>query len=104
MIAAMTIKTLSRFLFNCAAAAMAVGSVAGQALTTLQKCKLIPMEWADGDSFLIQAQDGASHTIRLYGTDCIEWHVSDESVARRLRAQRRYFGMSEFGGGSPSVD
>lgn len=32
--------------------------------------------------------------MRLYGADCIEWHVTDESDARRLRAQRRYFGIA----------
>jgi len=36
-------------------------------------------------------------TVRLYGADCLEWHVNDPSDARRLRAQRRYFGISEFG-------
>ena len=81
---------------------MVAGSVSGQALTTLQKCTLIPAAWADGDSFQVQTADGTNHTIRLYGADCIEWHVSDETVARRLRAQRRYFGISEFGGASQS--
>jgi len=47
---------------------------------------------------LIQTADGSQHTLRLYGADCIEWHVTDESDARRLRAQRRYFGISEVGG------
>ncbi len=70
----------------------------GEPLTTLKDCKLVPTEWADGDSFLIQTADGAQHTIRLYGADCFEWHVTDESDARRLRAQRRYFGISGLGG------
>jgi hypothetical protein len=48
---------------------------------------------ADEDSFQIQTPEGQEHTIRLYGADCIEWHVSDDSDARRLRAQRRYFGI-----------
>jgi hypothetical protein len=34
-------------------------------------------------------------TVRLYGADCMEWHVNDPSDAWRLRAQRRYFGISE---------
>jgi competence protein ComEA len=71
---------------------------AAEPLVELRACKFIPTEWADGDSFLIQTKDGTSHTIRLYGADCIEWHVADETDARRLRAQRRYFGISEFGG------
>jgi endonuclease YncB( thermonuclease family) len=94
----MTTKTLTRFLSILTVTLMALGSVHGQGLATLLKCKLIPAEWADGDSFLIQTADGTSHTIRLYGADCIEWHVTDETDARRLRAQRRYFGISEFGG------
>jgi len=70
---------------------------AADPLTRLEGCTLIPTEWADGDSFLIRTKDGKEHTIRLYGADCIEWHVTDESDARRLRAQRRYFGISGFG-------
>ena len=59
---------------------------------------LVPTEWADGDSFLVRTADGIEHTVRLYGADCIEWHIGDESDARRLRAQRRYFGISAHGG------
>ena len=29
-----------------------------------------------------------------FRVDCIEWHVTDETDARRLRAQRRYFGIA----------
>jgi endonuclease YncB( thermonuclease family) len=39
-------------------------------------------KWADGDSFEVQTADGSSHTLRLYGADCIEWHVTDETDAR----------------------
>lgn len=73
-------------------------TAAGQAFTRWKHCNLIPTEWADGDSFQIQTPEGAQHTIRLYGADCFEWHVSDETDARRLRAQRRYFGIAEWGG------
>ncbi|MEM1156687.1 MAG: helix-hairpin-helix domain-containing protein [Verrucomicrobiota bacterium] len=55
-----------------------------------------PTEWSDGDSFQVRFSDGSIHTIRLYGADCIEWHVTDESDARRLRAQRSYFGISKY--------
>jgi competence protein ComEA len=71
---------------------------AAEPLTRLDGCTLIPTKWADGDSFLIRTAEGKEHTIRLYGADCIEWHVTDESDARRLREQRRYFGISGFGG------
>lgn len=67
-------------------------------LNRIQNCVLVPTEWADGDSFLVQTPDGDEHTVRLYGADCIEWHVTDESDARRLREQRRYFGITQTGG------
>lgn len=101
----MTTRALFRFRSLIAAIPLFVTVASGEVLTQFAGCKLMPTEWADGDSFLIQTKEGASHTIRLYGTDCIEWHVTDETDARRLRAQRRYFGISGFGG-SPqaSVD
>ena len=77
---------------------LTVAGFAAQPLVELRGCKLNPTAWADGDSFEIQAADGATHTIRLYGADCIEWHVNDKSDANRLAAQRRYFGIAEFGG------
>ncbi|MEI6177759.1 MAG: helix-hairpin-helix domain-containing protein [Verrucomicrobiota bacterium] len=63
-------------------------------LQKIEKCTYVPAEWADGDSFQIKTPAGELHTIRLYGADCIEWHVSDDSDARRLRAQRQYFGIT----------
>lgn len=71
---------------------------AAEPLKELKGCTLVPTKWADGDSFLVRTADGKEHTVRLYGADCIEWHVTDDSDARRLRSQRRYFGISEFGG------
>lgn len=67
-------------------------------LQRIEQARLVPTEWADGDSFRIETPDGEQHTLRLYGADCIEWHVTDETDARRLRAQRRYFGVSGHGG------
>ena len=63
---------------------------------------MIQTEWADGDSFEIQTGDGVRHTVRLYGADCFEWHVTDKSDAARLAAQRRYFGIAEYGGSPKS--
>lgn len=84
---------------------LAATSYAAEPLFALRDCKFIQTEWADGDSFEIQAADGRHHTIRLYGADCIEWHVNDENDARRLREQRRYFGIAEYGGSSQaSID
>jgi DNA uptake protein ComE-like DNA-binding protein len=72
---------------------------AADPLIHLEGCTLVQTDWSDGDSFPIRTADGKEITIRLYGADCIEWHVTDESDARRLRAQRRYFGISDYGGG-----
>lgn len=72
---------------------------AEEVLQTFAGCTLVDSTWADGDSFPVQLEDGRQMTIRLYGADCIEWHVKDETLARRLRAQRRYFGI---GGGETS--
>lgn len=63
-------------------------------LTSFVGCELLPVEWADGDSFRAKFPDGSERTLRLYGADCIEWHVTDDSDATRLRAQRRYFGLT----------
>lgn len=66
-------------------------------LLKLENCTLVETPWADGDSFQIKTPDGKSQTIRLYGVDCIEMHVQgDDSNARRLRDQRRHFGISDI--------
>ncbi len=64
-------------------------------IKSIEGCKFVPVEWADGDSFNVLFPDGSEQTVRIYGADCIEWHVNDESLARRLRAQRRYFGIAD---------
>ena len=67
---------------------------------TFEDCQLIEAPWADGDSFPVRFPDGSEHSVRLYGADCLEAHVNDTTDARRLRAQRRYFGISEYGDSS----
>lgn len=62
------------------------------------KCTLVATVWADGDSFRIADARGNELTVRLYGVDCIEQQISDDTDARRLRDQRRYFGISNLGG------
>lgn len=69
-------------------------------LQVLKNCTLVETHWSDGDSFRVKGADGEEYTIRLYGADCLEYHVHDSTDARRLRAQRRYFGISKFGGTS----
>ncbi len=73
-------------------------SQAGE-LQTISAVQLVETEWADGDSFRVVFPNGVQHTLRLYGADCIELHIGsgDTTDARRLRAQRRYFGISNFG-------
>lgn len=66
-------------------------------LQTFRDCQLVEAPWADGDSFPVRFADGAVHTVRLYGADCLEAHINDSTDARRLRAQRRYFGISDYG-------
>lgn len=83
-------------LATCLPSALALGA----ALQTFENVRLIPTEWADGDSFRVGLATGEEHTIRLYGADCLEYHVTSRTDARRLRAQRRYFGMTEYGGES----
>ena len=66
-------------------------------LTRIPNCTLVATEWADGDSFAVLLPDGKQQTVRLYGADCIEIHVSgDQSNANRLREQRRHFGIDEI--------
>lgn len=94
----MILRPLLRLLPIFALACILPETAKAEGLTTLKNCKRVPTEWADGDSFLVRTEDGAEFTVRLYGADCFEWHVTDESDARRLREQRRYFGISGFGG------
>jgi competence protein ComEA len=66
-------------------------------LRSLEKCTLVDATWSDGDSFQVRLPDGKATTVRLYGVDCIEMHVQgDDSNARRLRDQRRYFGIDDI--------
>lgn len=66
-------------------------------------CTLVPVEWAQGDQFRIRLPDGTEQTLRLYGIDCFELASEDESSQRKLREQRRYFGITENGTVEESV-
>ena len=57
----------------------------------------IESKWNDGDSFSVRLTNGQIITARLYEVDTIETYINDTTSARRLRAQRRYFGISAFG-------
>ena len=65
---------------------------------TIENCKFIPQDWADGDSFQVQITGKEPITVRLYGADCVELHVKTDSDKQRLRDQRRYFGITEVNG------
>jgi len=69
-------------------------SWAAEPLTIIENCIIVPTDWADRDSFLVRTPDKTEFTVRLYGADCLEWHVTDATDERRLRAQRRYFGIT----------
>lgn len=73
------------------------GAVHGSALQSFANCRLLPTDWADGDSFLVAFPDERKISLRLYGADTLETRISDGTLARRLRAQRRYFGISGYG-------
>jgi competence ComEA-like helix-hairpin-helix protein len=73
-----------------------ISSLQASELQSIEGVRFVLTNWADGDSFRVEFPDGAQHTLRLYGVDCFEWHVTGDSDARRLRAQRRYFGISGF--------
>jgi DNA uptake protein ComE-like DNA-binding protein len=70
--------------------------LAQKPLKTYEKCQFHRTPWADGDSFEVQPPHAPPFTVRLYGADCIEWHISDTTLSRRLRAQRAYFGISDI--------
>jgi len=76
--------------------------VSSAELLTLDNCTFVPTQWADGDSFLVRDKNGKTYTFRLYCVDSLEFHVNDKNDARRLRAQRRYFGIAQYGGSSDS--
>lgn len=80
--------------------ALAACAQAATGLEAFRDCRFVEASWADGDSFAVKLSDGRQIIARLYGVDCIEAHVGNESDARRLRAQRRYFGIG--GGEAPA--
>ena len=75
-------------------AAVTIATAAADELQAIEGCTLVAADWADGDSFRVRLPDGQEITVRLYGADCLEHHVADETDARRLRSQRRYFGIT----------
>ena len=71
---------------------------ASTGLYCYEDCRYVETGWNDGDSFRVSLVSGEEVTVRLYQVDCVEASVQDTTAARRLRAQRRYFGISGYGG------
>ena len=69
--------------------------MADEEIQSIAGCQFVTTEWADGDSFSVRFPDGSEQTVRIYGADCIEWHVNDKNEAKRLQEQRRYFGIAD---------
>lgn len=70
---------------------------ATQPLKTFETCTYVAETWADGDSFSVRFPDGEIRTVRLYGVDCMESRIfGDDTNARRLRDQRRWFGIQDI--------
>jgi len=62
-------------------------------LQMFSDAKLVDNVSNDGDSFFVEA-NGKSFHVRLYFVDCPETSTSSNNVARRVREQTRYFGLS----------
>lgn len=86
--------TMARLMGVIAFSVAACGLARAEELVVIEGCTLVAAPWADGDSFPVRTPGGDVHTVRLYGADCLEQHVSGETDARRLRGQRRYFGIT----------
>ncbi len=78
----------------CVSSVLMVTDATAAELEEIHGCQLVVAGWADGDSFPVRLPDGEELTVRLYGADCLEHHVADSTDARRLRGQRRYFGIT----------
>lgn len=88
------IKLLTRFLFLTSI--LMLGGIFPSHAAELQKfsnARLINNPANDGDSFHIEA-DGKLILVRLYYIDCPEISISSKTGARRLREQKRYFGLT----------
>jgi len=85
------------------ASLLSVANAEPKLLETIEGCTFIRTDWADGDSFQISKADGTLMTVRIYAADCLEWHVSDDTDSRRLRDQRRYFGITYVKGNAPNT-
>lgn len=75
--------------------ASAVMAVPVQDLQEFRGCRLVPQDWADGDSFLVEIEPGRTEVLRLYFVDCPETAATTETDQRRVREQSSYFGLDD---------
>ncbi|MDP3110659.1 MAG: helix-hairpin-helix domain-containing protein [Thermodesulfovibrionales bacterium] len=90
------IQSTIRFLFITAV--LMFGGILPSFAADLQmfsNARLINDPANDGDSFLVEADGKPLQVIRLYFVDCPETSTSSMSDAQRVRAQARYFGLSD---------
>lgn len=73
---------------------LSFADAAPKPLQTIEGCRLLEGKWNDGDSFRIETPDKREFHVRLYLADCLELHVESNSDTKRLRDQRRYFGIT----------
>ncbi len=62
-------------------------------LEKFSNVRLVDEAYHDGDSFRVNISN-RNVTVRLYFVDCPETSVSHNTDARRVRAQKRYFGLN----------
>lgn len=79
----------------CLLGMMSAAGVHGAELETYRGVRWIPDGGNDGDSFLVQLDADRQVRVRLYFVDCPETDASWESDVRRIREQRRYFGLND---------
>jgi len=70
---------------------LVLGNAAAGEWQTLDKCRLAPDKYMDGDSFQV-LHEGKNHIFRLYFVDCPE---TDTSFPKRIADQMEDFGLSK---------
>jgi competence protein ComEA len=82
-----TFLMLFSFLFRLPAVAT------GPELVEIKNVSFVGNMYDDGDSFVVSAE-GKKLLLRLYFVDCPESGADSPTDARRVRSQRRYFGLN----------
>ena len=80
------------FTMTALTAVLTLATAGAKDLQKLEGCTLVPHTGNDGDSFLVQVATN-TYMFRLYFVDCPETSSQNETDARRMRSQTRYFGV-----------